>query len=164
MMRLLEGSSINKKKSFAKVSIKPMVVQNKFDIYHVGKQIDPQGDHIISLVKEHDMRMVAYSSFSSFPFSLQPTEDPILRHLASSKSLSGGGEGPDASQIALRWMLQQGVAIIPRSSNLERLRSNLEAALHQGHKQEYALTDEEMMLVSSISHLTASPISKAVVY
>ena len=47
--------------SFPSLVIKPMVIQNKLDIYHVGKQIDVDGDGIISLMKEHDIRMVGYS-------------------------------------------------------------------------------------------------------
>jgi len=92
---------------FESISIKPMVVQNKLDIYHVGKQIDPQGDQIMAMMKANDIKMVAYSPLSAFPFVMQPAEDPIIRSIAYSRRA-------DPAQIVLRWILQQGMAVIPR--------------------------------------------------
>lgn len=63
-----------------------MVIQNKFDIYHLGKQIDFQGDNIMSIMKKHDIKMVAYSPLSSFPFVMKPSEDPIIAFIANNKS------------------------------------------------------------------------------
>ena len=112
--------------SFSSLVTKPMVIQNKLDIYHVAKQIDVDGDNIISLMKQHDIRLVAYSSLSSFPFALQPYEDPIIRHIASSKSASNDSVYKEAV-IVLRWVLQQGMAVIPRTANIEKLASNIQA-------------------------------------
>lgn len=47
--------------------------------------------------------------------------DPIVRKIASS-------HGRSAAQIVLRWGVQRGTAIIPKSSKLERLRENLDLA------------------------------------
>lgn len=147
--------------SFPSLVIKPMVIQNKLDIYHVGKQIDVDGDGIISLMKEHDIRMVAYSSLSSFPFSLQPHEDPIIRHIANTKHNSDDDQGNDHKEaiVVLRWILQQGIAVIPRTAKLDKLASNMQAV-----SPWCALGEEEMKIITSISHLTGSPISVPVVY
>lgn len=47
--------------------------------------------------------------------------DPIVRKIASS-------HGRSAAQIVLRWGVQRGTAVIPKSSKLERLRENLDLA------------------------------------
>lgn len=171
--------------SVASIAIKPMVIQNKLDIYHVGKQIDVDGDNIISLMRQHDIRMVAYSSLSSFPFSLQPYQDPIIRHIANSKPAPDDGVYKEAI-IVLRWILQQGMAVIPRTANLNKLASNIKAGIPCMASYTLflfrsidtymsscnlnlasswcALDAEEMKIISSISHLTGSPISVPVIY
>lgn len=170
--------------SFASIIIKPMVIQNKLDIYHVGKQIDVNGDNIISLMRQHDIRMIAYSSLSSFPFSLQPYEDPIIRYIANGKSTPDDGVYKEAV-VVLRWILQQGMAVIPRTANLNKLASNIKAGTHcmVSHRLCFSSVDtylflhilnlvsswcaldaEEMKIISSISHLTGSPISVPVIY
>lgn len=35
--------------------VKPMVVQNKLDVYHPGKQLDSQGDDIIAFAKSQNI-------------------------------------------------------------------------------------------------------------
>lgn len=92
---------------FPSLTIRPMVVQNKLDVYHVGKQIDPHGDQIMALLIANDIRMVAYSPLSAFPFIAQPADDPIVRFVAAKHRL-------DPSQVVLRWIMQQGIAVIPR--------------------------------------------------
>ena len=95
--------------NFRGLQVKPMVIQNKLDIYHVGKQIDPNGDHILHLAKTNGIKMVAYSPLSAFPFIMQPADDPIVRSIAHRM---GGNMTP--STIVLRWVMQQGIAVIPR--------------------------------------------------
>ena len=112
--------------SFPSLVTKPMVIQNKMDIYHVGKQIDVDGDNIVSLMKRHDIRMVAYSSLSSFPFSLQPVDDPVIRYVAHTKPAPDDVEYKEAI-VVLRWILQQGMAVIPRTASLNKLASNMQA-------------------------------------
>ena len=74
-------------------------------------------------------RQVAYSSLSSFPFSLQPHEDPIIRHIANTKHNSDDDQGNDHKEaiVVLRWILQQGIAVIPRTAKLDKLASNMQA-------------------------------------
>jgi diketogulonate reductase-like aldo/keto reductase len=45
-----------------------------------------------------------------------------------------------AAQVCLRWLVQQNVAAIPRTSRIERLSENIEIF-------DFALTDEEMQQI-----------------
>ncbi len=60
----------------------PMVLQNKLDPYHVGKQLDNEGDKVMKLARLKKMEVVAYSSFSAYPFAMTPIEDPIIKYIA----------------------------------------------------------------------------------
>jgi diketogulonate reductase-like aldo/keto reductase len=70
------------RKLIAVAEISPMVIQNKFDIYHLGKQLDHTGDDVYAYAKSLGIIMVAYSSFSAYPFSMIPTHDPIVNFVA----------------------------------------------------------------------------------
>lgn len=48
------------------------------------------------------------------------------------------------AQILLRWALQQGLAVIPKSNNHERLVQNLEAT-------SFELTQEELKSISALN-------------
>lgn len=54
----------------------------------------------------------------------------------------GAKYGKSAAQIALRWNVQRGVSIIPKSVHVERMQENLAI-------WDFALTDEEMSVVAS---------------
>lgn len=125
--------------------IKPMVVQNKVDVYHVGKQLDNKGDPIVRYARDHNIRIVAYSSFSAYPFVMQPTEDPVVRWVARTRGISAG-------QVLLKWALQKGFAIIPRSSNLNRLQENLQA------QSTAPLRQEDIKLLDTLQYLISSPV------
>jgi 2,5-diketo-D-gluconate reductase B len=49
-----------------------------------------------------------------------------------------------AAQVCLRWLIQQDVAAIPRTSKLERLQENLEVF-------DFALSDEDMATISAMT-------------
>jgi diketogulonate reductase-like aldo/keto reductase len=55
----------------------------------------------------------------------------------------GNQHGKTASQVALRWLVQQGIAVIPRSSKTERLAENM--ALF-----DFALSDAEMAEIGKL--------------
>lgn len=52
--------------------------------------------------------------------------------------------GKSPAQIVLRWHLQRGVAIIPKSVDEERIRQNLDIL-------DFALSDEDMTLVNGLN-------------
>jgi 2,5-diketo-D-gluconate reductase A len=130
----------------------PMVVQNKFDVYHLGKQLDNQGDDVVAYARSKGIVIVGYSSLSSFPFSMLPAHDPIINYVASKQA-----SPTTSSQVILRWILQLGgTAVIPRSTNPDRLKENLDV-LNMA-----PLPDEHMHLINMLQYLIASPVNKAV--
>lgn len=145
-----DGKSLRTLLSHARIA--PMVIQNKFDIYHHGKQIDGEGDDIVAFSKSIGALMIAYSSFSSFPFVLQPLDDPVVRYIASQRR-----NPTTAAQVLLRWTLQQGHAVIPRATNKQHMIENLAAA-----KLYPPLSEDEMSLLNSVQHFVASPVSVVV--
>lgn len=62
--------------------------------------------------------------------------DPVLAEIANSR-------GRTIAQIALRWLMQQNVAAIPRSSNPERIAQNLDVF-------DFALSEEEMNKINGL--------------
>jgi D-xylose reductase len=52
--------------------------------------------------------------------------------------------GVTAAQVVLRWGVQRGTAVIPKTSKLERLTENLSLS-------EFTLTDEEMDAISGLN-------------
>jgi len=63
-------------------------------------------------------------------------QDPVLGEIARNK-------GKTIAQVALRWLMQQNVAAIPRSSNPERIAQNLDVF-------NFELTDDEMKKISAL--------------
>ena len=129
----------------AAAKVKPMVLQNKVDVYHVGKQLDNQGDAVVSYAKQHNILVVAYSSFSAYPFAMLPTEDPLVRSVAAATNHT-------TAQVLLKWALQKGFAVIPRSTDAARLKDNFAALTLP------ALSKEHMNLLDTLQHLISSPV------
>ncbi len=77
--------------------------------------------------------------------------DPVLEEIAKKK-------GRSLAQVALRWLIQQGNVIpIPRSSNPERMRENLDVF-------DFTLTDEEMQRIATLKRANgriANPAGRA---
>jgi len=55
----------------------------------------------------------------------------------------GRDHGKTAAQVCLRWLVQQNVCAIPRTSRIERLSENIEIF-------DFALSDEEMGRISGM--------------
>ncbi|EFJ52853.1 hypothetical protein VOLCADRAFT_55182 [Volvox carteri f. nagariensis] len=55
----------------------------------------------------------------------------------------GGNLGRSTAQVALRWALQQGLVVLPRSSNQERIRQNLQL-------YDWGLTAEHMRRIAQL--------------
>lgn len=137
--------------------IQPMVLQNKFDVYHQGTQFDNQGLNFVNYCAEHNIALVSYSPFSAYPFTMVPLADPIVQHVAERNDLT-------AAETLLLWHLQQGLAVIPRSSRgpglrenlLQRLRLSDESAVIRG-----VLSSNDMKLLSTLQHLISTPVTLA---
>ena len=89
-------------------------------------------DKVLAACRKHGMAMVAYS--------------PIARSSAAGDKLLariGKAHGKSAVQISLRYLTQQGIAAIPRTSKVERLKENFDIF-------DFALTDAEMREVHAL--------------
>src|SRR5262249_48762491 len=90
-------------------------------------------DKVVAACHKHKMAVVAYS--------------PIARGKAiGNKVLERIGEahGKGGAQICLRWVVQQGIVVIPRTSKHERLEENF-ALL------DFELSDAEMREIASLA-------------
>lgn len=68
-----------------------------------------------------------------------------LNNLFSNETLTktGNSHGKSVAQIALRWLIQRGVIIIPKSVHIERMEQNLDIF-------NFELTDEEMAEIATL--------------
>ena len=89
-----------------------------------------------TLVREacarHGMAVVAYSPVAKGRIK---NDETLVR--------IGKAHGKTPAQVCLRWLVQQGVVAIPRTSKIERLSENIDIF-------DFALSDEEMQQVFSL--------------
>ena len=62
--------------------------------------------------------------------------DPVLKRIADA-------HGKSIAQVGLRWLLQQGVDVIPKTTHLERMQENLDLF-------DFELTKEEMQNIKTL--------------
>jgi 2,5-diketo-D-gluconate reductase B len=82
----------------------------------------------------HGMALVAYSPVAKG----RVKNDQALARI-------GQVHGKTAAQVCLRWLVQQNVAAIPRTSRIERLSENIDVF-------DFALSDDEMHLISQMGN------------
>jgi diketogulonate reductase-like aldo/keto reductase len=90
-------------------------------------------DKVIAACRKHGMAVVAYS--------------PIARGGASGNALLeriGKVHGKTAAQICLRWLTQQSIVVIPRTSKIERLEENFNIL-------DFDLSDAEMREIAGLA-------------
>jgi 2,5-diketo-D-gluconate reductase A len=73
--------------------------------------------HDESLRRDLDLRDVRLEGYS--PFKTSRLDDPVLEEIASSLGVS-------TAQVVLRWHIQHGIVVIPKSVHRERIRENLD--------------------------------------
>lgn len=89
---------------------------------------------VVAACRAHGMAAVAYS-----PIAKGSTKsDSVLTRI-------GNGYGKTGAQVSLRWLVQQGVGAIPRSSKVERLAENIAIF-------DFSLTDAEMDEIAGLAH------------
>jgi 2,5-diketo-D-gluconate reductase B len=89
---------------------------------------------VTAACREHGLAVVAYS--------------PIARGSAKKDAVLGrigAAHGRSAAQVSLRFLVQQGVAVIPRTSRIERLSEN--SAIF-----DFALSEAEMAEIRALAH------------
>jgi diketogulonate reductase-like aldo/keto reductase len=82
----------------------------------------------------HRERGVVLEGYS--PFKTTDLADPVLARTAAA-------HGVDAARVVLRWHVQHGVVVIPKSSRAERIRTN-------GDIGGFVLTDSEMAAIDGL--------------
>jgi len=109
--------------------------------YHVGMGTDTQSRlHDKAFAESHDILYEAYSSLCG------PCDPPHNMELITGELVSTIGKkyGKSGSQVALRWVVQQGIPVIPKSSNPKHLQSNFDLF-------NFELTKNEMEQLSSVT-------------
>jgi diketogulonate reductase-like aldo/keto reductase len=110
-----------------KISSEPLVC-NQVECHPFLSQ-----DKVIAACRKYGMAVVAYS--------------PIARGGAKGDKLLekiGRTHGKTAAQVCLRWLVQQGIVVIPRTSKIERLEENF--ALF-----DFELSDSEMREIAGLA-------------
>ena len=94
-----------------------------------------QDPDLVQFCKSYDMVVEAYAPFASGAFGL--LKDPIITAIADELSCSTG-------QVILKWHLQQGHVVLPRSSNASRIAENLDLF-------EFSLSEKQMSQITALS-------------
>ncbi|KAI7874446.1 Aldo/keto reductase [Lichtheimia hyalospora FSU 10163] len=87
-----------------------------------------QQSRLFEWVQKQGIQVTAYSSFGPASF-IQLTDDgktaePLLGHKVITGIASKHGKTP--AQVLLRWSIERGVDVIPKSMNVERTRTNID--------------------------------------
>lgn len=88
-----------------------------------------------SILQKNGTKMQSWGSFTEGRRDI--FDEPILKSIASK-------HGKSTSQIALRYLLQKGIAVIPKSVHKERLINNLSLF-------DFLLTDKEMDEIAALN-------------
>lgn len=123
--------------SYAVVS--PAVVQVEMHAYLTQPEL-------LAFCRSHGLQVVAFSPLGSSSYRELGMDrglgtgalvDPVVTRVA-------GELGRTPAQVLLRWGLQRGTAVIPKSSSVERVRENLGAL-------DFELTEEQMSAISALN-------------
>mmetsp|Transcript_77 Transcript_77/g.125 ORF Transcript_77/g.125 Transcript_77/m.125 type:complete len:298 (-) Transcript_77:1107-2000(-) len=118
-------------------TIAPHVVQVNSDPFHPNTDIQ-------EFCRLHGIQFVGYSSLGSQWMMRGYSTNPVL---ANPKIVQiAAAHGVAAAQVVLRWALQKGQVVIPRSSNKERMAQNLRL-------WEFELSPADMGMIDSLSGL-----------
>jgi diketogulonate reductase-like aldo/keto reductase len=110
-----------------RVSTEP-IVNNQFELHPYLDQ-----SKLIAACRRHGISMTAYSPIARGRIKDDATLGAIAR-----------AHGKSAAQVCLRWLVQQGIIVIPRTSKLERLTENFEIF-------DFELTAAEMAAISALA-------------
>ena len=114
--------------------IKPHIVQNWMDPLH-------QDVEVRGVCAEHGIVYQAYSTLGTQHAAGGDGTNPILEHPRLHQLAQQLGQG--VAQVVLKWALQHGVGVLPRSSSEEHMRRNLQL-------DSFTLTPEQMQLIDQI--------------
>lgn len=107
--------------------VPPAVNQLETHIYHQRRDAR-------ALMAEHNIALMAWGPFSQGKTDL--LENATLKKIAAK-------HGKSPAQAALRFLLQQNIAVIPKSTHLNRIKENIDIF-------DFTLTDEEMTALTAL--------------
>ncbi len=93
-----------------------------------------QQENALSLMREYGVQPMAWAPFAEGKHGI--FTHPVLTKI-------GEKYGKGAGQVALRWNMQRGVAVIPKSTHKERMEQNIDVF-------DFSLTDEEMAEIAAL--------------
>lgn len=93
-----------------------------------------QQENALSLMREYGVQPMAWAPFAE-------GKQGIFTHPVLTKIGEKYGKG--AGQVALRWNMQRGVVVIPKSTHRERMEQNIDVF-------DFSLTDEEMREIAAL--------------
>ncbi len=117
---------------FARVP--PHIVQSWMDPLHAEKPLR-------ALCQRHRVQFQAYSTLGTQHAARTPGINPVLLHPTLAEIARTVGR--DTAQVALRWALQNGAAVIPRSRRRARMAANLNLF-------DFTLSDEQMRAIDAL--------------
>ena len=88
----------------------------------------------VDFCKSNGIHPVAWAPFGSGATGV--LEDPLIVSIAEKY-------GKNVGQVILRWLIQQDISVLPKSSSEARMRSNLEIT-------DFSLTDDDMAAISAL--------------
>ena len=103
------------------------LVCNQFEMHPFLDQ-----SKLVAATRAHGMAVVAYSPIARG----NAKNDAVLARI-------GKAHGKSAAQVCLRWLVQQQIAVIPRTSKVERLAENLAIF-------DFALTEAEIAEIAAL--------------
>ncbi|MEM8736407.1 MAG: aldo/keto reductase, partial [Planctomycetota bacterium] len=101
-------------------------------------------DKLVRFCNEHQIAHTAFSPLgagSYIELGMAESTDSVLNESCVQTIANAHGKTP--AQVVLRWGIQRGTAVIPKSSRIERLRENLDVF-------GFELTEGEMSQISSL--------------
>jgi len=126
-------------------SIKPAMVQNE------GHPYLPQDD-FLDMCAAHGIGVTAYSPLGNPNRPVQSPDDPVLMEEPIVNQIAAE-KGMTVAQVLIRWGLQRGTVMIPKSETPARILSNFEAA-----DARFKLSMEEMEAISRLKKDSAEDV------
>lgn len=93
-----------------------------------------QQENALSLMREYGVQPMAWAPFAEGKHGI--FTHPVLTKI-------GEKYGKGAGQVAIRWNMQRGVVVIPKSTHRERMEQNIDVF-------DFSLTDEEMREIAAL--------------
>lgn len=109
------------------VEIKPMVNQVELHPYFTQ-------ENALETMKYYEVQPEAWAPLGGGRY--KPFDDPMLQKIAAA-------HGKTVGQVILRWNVQRGVVVIPKSTHKERIEENNDI-------WDFTLTEEEMKRIASL--------------